>query len=145
MPLWLAYGEKADQSGADWVLILVGAFMFAVVAALAAIPVGLAARRAKPSRRELVLAASILWGVITAGSALYSVSAQFKWAHERDLLIQSGYYDPATKKDAPSKPWGWWGVLAAAYPVLLMLGAPPRRSSAALASRNPENVPSEPR
>lgn len=118
---WLAYGEKGDQSGADWVLILVGVLIFAVVGVLAAVPIGVAGRRATPGRRELVLAGGILWGIVTVYSALTTASAQFKWAHERDLLVLSGYYDPATRNDAPAKPWGWWAGLAACYPVLLVL------------------------
>jgi len=64
---------------------------------------------------------AILWGMVMAGSALWMVNAQFKWAHERGILLQSGYYDPQNNSGAPAWPWWLWGVLAVAYGVLVGL------------------------
>jgi hypothetical protein len=130
MPVWLLNGEKGDLTGSTWIVILIGAAILAVTAVLVVVPMALAIRRRNPSREPL-MAAAVLWGLATAWSALSIATSEFKWGHERALLVQSGYYDPATKGDGPPKPWVWWGILSSAYPVLLVLaygrrsGAPP--------------------
>jgi hypothetical protein len=140
MPVWLLNGEKDDLTGSTWIIILIGAVILAVTAVLVVIPMAVANRRRNPSR-EAVMAAAVLWGLATAWSALSIATAQFKWGHERELLVRSGYYDPATQGDGPGKPWIWWGILAGAYPGLLLLAGGRGRGSLPQAPKGNEAGP----
>ncbi|HXX93767.1 MAG TPA: hypothetical protein VEN81_09040 [Planctomycetota bacterium] len=118
MVLGCLNGERDDLTGSSWVLVLISAAILVGAAILVALAIGVASRRRNPSR-ELVTAGAVLWALVSVWSALSTATALFKWGQERDILVQSGYYDPSTRGDGPPKPWLLWGGLFAAYPVLL--------------------------
>ena len=82
-------------------------------------------------RRSLLGAAAFFWGLITAGSLLYAEQSQMNWSKEYTVRLESGYFDPTDKTDAPKLPWKIWTGLGVAYAAMLMWalsqkrGAPP--------------------
>lgn len=114
---------KADvpTGGDGMLLVLTYLGIVAAVGVLVFVPFRLAKGR-RHRRIELVAAAAVLWGAAAAGLFIYSTGEQFKWADERSILIDSGYYDPQSIADAPPWPWNATIVLAAAY-VAIVCGA----------------------
>jgi hypothetical protein len=114
----LAYAEQTDLSGSDWVVVLVYAGTLVLVLGLTLAPIFVAAGRRHPSARS-IMAGAILWGLAAAFAGISSAGAELKWSKERLLLVESGYYDPQAKNDAPPLPWRLFGGLALAEGALL--------------------------
>lgn len=127
LALPLAYAEATDLSGSDWPLILYSALALIVAFVLALVPM-IIARRRNHRQTELVLAGALVWALVAAGSVIYALFTNAKWAKENLLLIKSGYYDPATAGAGPGWPWPLWVGLAVIYVALMVLVLWPRRS-----------------
>ncbi len=119
---------KADvnPSGSTTV-VLAGTIAFLVAFVLAIVPF-LIARSRRPAHANSIAAVAILWGVFLVASVVQTSTAQAKWSQEWLLRVQSGYYDPQDRSDAPPLPWLTWTVLATAYCGMLIWS---------LARRNP--------
>lgn len=118
MAFWLAYAEAADQSQSNLTIVVGAAAIVIVVCGLAFVPVLIAwSRRHRHS--DTILAFAILWGLLSAASAVSTSMTQFNWSKERMIRIESGYDDPQDTSDAPTLPWAAWAGLACAYIGLL--------------------------
>jgi hypothetical protein len=115
----LAYAEPADLSASGWLLILecCGAILF--VAALAIVPMAIAAHR-RHQQREIVNTIAFMWGLIAAGSAVWLTIAEFNWKKEWQLRIMTGYLDPRDVTGAPRWPGTLWTILTIAYGALVV-------------------------
>jgi hypothetical protein len=122
----LAYAERSELSGPDWASVF--AYLGALVAAvgLGLVPLAIAALRRR-ARLDSILVAALFWTIVAAGSGIATVGERLKWRRERGLLVASGYYDPATARDAPQPPLSLWGALAAAWAVLDVVALAGRR------------------
>jgi uncharacterized membrane protein len=118
----LAYAEPASSSSDNLEIVMISLGVIAISCVLAFVPLALCWAR-HHRQTETVMAAAVLWGVVTAGSIIFAISAQMKWSHERLLRIESGYYDPQDQSDAPAKPFTIWGALAIAYGGLIAWAA----------------------
>lgn len=119
MALELARADLPTSS--DWKLVLVLMYLgiIAVTGVLVFVPIRLAkGRRRRPA--ELLAAAAVLWGVVSAGVFLYACTRQLNWSNEQTTLIESGYYDPQDTSAAPAWPWVATGVIAAGYAALII-------------------------
>jgi hypothetical protein len=114
----LAYAEQSDLSGSGWTIVLLGLAVIVAVAILAAAPIGVARGRGNPWAGNIVVA-TLLWGLVTGGSLLYTVWVQTNWQQERSRLIATGYFDPRSQMGAPSQPWWLWIGLGVAYAALI--------------------------
>ena len=81
---------------------------------------------------ETILAMTVLWALVLAGTVIYSISSQMKWTREQMLRLESGYYDPQDQADAPKKPVTVWAVLGVGYAGLI---------GWSLSQKNPAPVP----
>jgi hypothetical protein len=61
------------------------------------------------------MVAALFWGIITAGSAMYTAASRYNWSKEYTVRIDSGYYDPRDTSDKPKIPWVLWSALGIAY------------------------------
>jgi hypothetical protein len=130
----LASAQADDASGSRLTLVLIWLAIVAAAAIAATLPLALAASRGH-RRGEALLGFTVLWAFLAAGSAIYTTMVQTKWSAERDLRINSGYYDPQdAAADAPALPVAQWTALAVAYVGLIAWAArrpgavpPPRR------------------
>jgi phosphotransferase system glucose/maltose/N-acetylglucosamine-specific IIC component len=126
----LSYAEGSDTSDSDALLVVIALAILAAVFILIAIPVAMARRRSATA--EGVLAIMILWGLLSAGSVIYSVNASMAWQKEYTRRVMSGYFDPADQSDRPRSPWILWSVLGVAYMgVLIWVGKLPSSIEAA--------------
>ena len=116
----LASAEQTGFSDSGWFVILIGLGVFGAAAVLTVIPIVLARRR-RSRRAEAITVAAVFWGLVAAASILHFWLAELRWSNEYLLLVKTGYYDPANTSGAPAWPWPLWGVLAAAYGVLVIL------------------------
>jgi hypothetical protein len=110
----LAYADSGDSGNASLMLVLAGAAIVAVMAVLACVVIILARRRGH-RQADGIMAAAILWGVLGAGSLIYTLQTQMSWSREYNLRLSTGYLDPADVGDAPKLPWGLWGGMGVAY------------------------------
>jgi len=118
----LSYAQSGDNSDSNLVMLVICAGVVIAVCVLAFIPVRLAWGR-RHRQADAVTIAAIFWALVMAGSLVYTVVQQLEYSKERLLDIQTGYYDPQTTSDAPSKPWVTWGVLAAIYGLVVVWSA----------------------
>ncbi len=118
MTIFLAYAEAADTSNSSLVIVLIGLGVLSVAAIAAFVPIGICWNR-HHRQTDSIAALAVLWSLIAAISVIYFVNAQMKWSREQMLRIESGYFDPGDKSDAPAVPWALWGGLAAGYAVLI--------------------------
>jgi len=118
----LAYAESPDSGALNLVKVLVGLFILAATALLVAVPIAISRSR-RHRQAEAVMVAAFFWGVITAGSAMYTAAARYNWSKEYTTEIESGYYDPGDLSDKPGTPWALLGSVAAAYAGLLCWSA----------------------
>jgi hypothetical protein len=133
----LAYAEQADLSGSAWTIILLALAVIAAAAVLSLVPIGLARRRGNPWTGNLAVGA-LLWGLIAAGSVIYSLWIQANWKQEWLRRIATGYLDPRDPTGQPAQPWWLWIALAAAY-ALLVAAAVARRGADGRAAGTPPN------
>ena len=117
-----------DPVSSDWKLALVLTYLgiIAAAGALVFVPIRLAKGRGH-RRMELLGAAAVVWGALTAGIFLPAITTRMKWSNEQTTLIESGYYDPQDTTAAPRWPWVATAVLACAYAGLIAWSVPLRR------------------
>lgn len=118
MRSFLAYAESADTSNSSLVIVLSGLCVLAVAAIFAVVPICICWKR-HHRQTEPITALIILWGLVAAISVICFINSQMKWSREQMLRIESGYFDPNDRSDAPAVPWGTWGGLATAYTALV--------------------------
>jgi hypothetical protein len=126
MTFLLASAEQTDLSGSGWFVILMGLAVLAAAAALTVIPIAAARGRLHP-RAEAITVAAIFWGFLAAASAIRFGLAKLQWSKDFTLMVKTGYYDPANTSAAPPWPWLQWGLLAAAYCVLVAVARSHKR------------------
>jgi hypothetical protein len=116
MPL-LGNADPGETSDTSILLILVALAVLGGTAILAMIPI-IGARKRGGRLASGVAFAGVVWGFATVGLGVGLLFGYAKWSRENSVLMLSGYYDAST---APvfAWHWGWWGVLAAVYVVLL--------------------------
>ncbi|HWE02970.1 MAG TPA: hypothetical protein VG326_11235 [Tepidisphaeraceae bacterium] len=122
----LSYAEGPDPEDSSLRVVVIALAIIGVIGLLAAIPAAVARRRLH-RHREGIVAALLLWAVLSAGSAIFAVNAQTTYAREYNRRIMSGYFDPRDTADAPELPWALWIALMAAYAgvmVWIWSGAP---------------------
>ena len=117
---WLAYADSGDSSNSNLLIILISVAVLIVVGGLGFVPVAIAWRR-RHRYAEVIGAGAVLWGLLAAGSLIYTASARLNWSRERMLRIESGYYDPRDLSDAPKWPWMAWGGLGVGYGVVVTI------------------------
>lgn len=81
------------------------------------IPV-IAARVRRHRQIEVILAVVIIWALLAAVSVGHAITAQIDWNKEYQLRVETGYYDPQNKGDAPAWPLGSWALLGLGYAVI---------------------------
>ena len=118
--MWnLAYAEGGDPSQSNLLLVLIGIGVIIVVCALAFVPVGVAWSR-RHKRSDVVMAMAVLWGMVAVGSVISTVAGEMQWSREQVLRMKTGYSDPQDNTGVPTRPWGLWAGLGAAYGGLLV-------------------------
>ena len=122
----LAYAQSADSSNSTLLIILISAGAVLVAGLLALIPIRLAWSR-HHKQADAILAVAVLWALLTAGIVVATSMTQFKWSSERQLRIQSGYYDPLDNSDAPKYPLRTGIALTLAYAALIVWPLTQRR------------------
>jgi len=115
----LSYAEGSDPTDSSLTLVVISLGIIGVVGLLVAVPATLARRRSHRNR-EGIVAALVLWAVLSAGSAIYAANAQISYSKEYNKRIMSGYFDPRDTSDAPKLPWVLWIVLGTSYGGLLI-------------------------
>jgi hypothetical protein len=120
----LAYAETWDYTQTDFVLILFCTAGIAGIAILVGFIVIFAKRNGHPHAGQITTAA-LFWGLISAGSIVYTTITQLTWAKQNTLDLLSGYGDPNAV--GPRLPWLAWSMLTAIYGGLLVWMVSTRR------------------
>jgi hypothetical protein len=110
----LAYAESGDSSPANLIIVLGGALVIAVVAAMAFVLIAISRGR-RHRRAELIAVATVFWALIAAASLIYAGVSQINWSKEYQMRLETGYLDPSDTNDAPRLPLVTWTGLAVAY------------------------------
>jgi len=119
---FLAYADSSDQTATNMKIVLICAGILLVVCAVAFVPVAITWSR-RHRQTETITGLTVVWGLVAAGSLMYTTTQQINWGQERLKRIYSGYYDPSdSDKDAPKMPWLLWGGLAFGYIGLVAWG-----------------------
>jgi len=67
-----------------------------------------------------------------------AVVDQSRWSKDHQILLESGYFDPATQNDAPALPWKQWIAIGGGYVMLVgwsVLGPSKQESDSRLKDR----------
>jgi hypothetical protein len=115
----LAYAQGGDNSDLNLRIVLVSIGVIAGIAVLGLIPVCIAWSR-RHRRGDLILAAAVVWGVLTGAVVLRWAVTEIQWSREWLMCIKSGYYDPNDQSDAPQRPWQRWTGLGLGYGGLII-------------------------
>jgi hypothetical protein len=118
-PVLFAYAEPNDLSASGWLLILECGGVILGMAALAIVPMAVAAVRGH-RQQEIVNTIAFLWGLVAAWSAVWMTMSEFNWKKEWRLRIMTGYMDPRDMTGAPQWPWTLWTALTIVYGALLV-------------------------
>ncbi len=111
----LAYADASDSTQANFIAVLLCAAGLAVVGGLTGFAILLGKRNRS---HDLLITIAALWGVVSAGTIVYTVMAQLKWSQDHLLDLQSGYGNPRNVRRP--LPWESWAALAAVYVLLLL-------------------------
>lgn len=122
----LASAQATDLYGPQGVDVLIGFAAAAGAALLAILPVALASSR-RHRQSHSILAATVVWALVTAGSVGYVVISRLHWSREWMLRVNTGYYDPQDLSGQPTWPWVFWTGLALVYGLLCLWSS--RRNS----------------
>jgi hypothetical protein len=114
----LAYAETSDSGSINLAKVLAGLFILAACALMVAVVIGVARSRGH-RQAEGIMVGAVFWGVIMAGSAMYTASSQYNWSKEYTTRVQSGYYDPRDTSDKPNLPWALWSAMGVGYAALV--------------------------
>jgi hypothetical protein len=126
---WIASSQQVDLSERNLRIVMIWAGVIIAAAVLAIVPVVLARKR-RHRQFEAILAAAIVWGLLAAVGVTHAITAQIDWEKEYKLRVETGYYDPQNKADAPVWPWVSWGILGLGYLVIAgwaVAGSSPKR------------------
>jgi hypothetical protein len=115
----VASSQQVDLSEGNLRLVMIWAGVLIAAVLLAMIPF-LIARIRRHRQGDTILAGAIIWGLLAAVSVGSAIGAQIAWEKEYRLRVETGYYDPRTKGDAPLLPWMRWGLLGLGYGVLVV-------------------------
>ena len=72
-----------------------------------------------------------LWAIVAIGVIVNTILEQNKWSSERQVRVNSGYYDPKDNSEAPAWPVKSGGVLGVGYVALLIWAATAKRRESA--------------
>lgn len=98
------------------------------VAALLAFVLIRTARVRRHPQAGPIIAIGLLWAFLSAGSVVWYVIEQTKWASEESLRLGTGYIDPGVPgADAPGAPAALWFFLGLAYAGLVVWAVSHRR------------------
>jgi hypothetical protein len=114
-----AYAQPTDTSDANLSFILIALGLFILTALLALLPIALSHARYHRHARAILMSA-LLWGFLTAGSAILTANAHLQWSAEHLRDLKTGYLDPADTTGAPAWPWPLWIIMAVVYLALLL-------------------------
>jgi hypothetical protein len=106
------------------ILILLYCAIVGGAALLAIIPIAISRSRRLASA-EPIMAAAIIWAIVSALSLTLTVLAEFKWSREKMILLSTGIGSDV-ENDAPQRPWNFWAILAGAYCIILLWSLIPR-------------------
>ena len=120
MAIIIASADRIDLSEGNWRIVLIWAAVLLAACVLAFIPMVVARARRRHLHAETILALSLLWALVAAGSAGYAIRARINWEKEYDLRIRTGFFDPQDQSDAPQLPWANWGLLGLGYAAVLI-------------------------
>jgi hypothetical protein len=112
LALILCKAEGPDPSDSNLVFVVIALTIIAAVCVFAAIPIATARRRS--GRTEGIAAVMVLWGLLSAGSAIYFVNAQMAYSKEQTMQIMQNF-DPHDQSGRPPYPWMLWSALAVIY------------------------------
>jgi hypothetical protein len=116
----LAYADTTDNSSSNIYLLFGGALIIGAIALAAFVPIALAGRRRHGSHGT-IMTLMVFWGTVLAFDAIDVLMEQLRWASEKGLRLQSGYYSGTqARADAPALPWLLWAILAGAYGAILV-------------------------
>lgn len=108
----LGKAEGPDLNDSNLTLVVAAMVTVATVCLLAAIPVVFARRRM--GRAEGIAALMVVWALLSAGSAIYTIQRQMAWSKEYTMRIMQDY-NASDMSDRPTNPWAVWGCLAIFY------------------------------
>jgi hypothetical protein len=114
----IASAPISASSDSNVELILISAGLVLVVGLAGFAVVRLAIMRGR-KKRDTLLAAVIIWGMLTAGSISYSVMQQMNWSTSYQQQLMSGYGNPDDLSDKPQPPVVLWSILGFGYALML--------------------------
>jgi len=134
----LAYAETPDGAYMSSVMVLWAVLIIAGTAVAGFVLIFISRKRRHGStslttgrRADLIMAGTFFWGLITAGSLLYTEQQQMNWTKEYTTRIESGYFDPKDTSDTPRLPWGIWTGLGVVYAAMLFWALSGKRAGEA--------------
>jgi hypothetical protein len=126
MLLVLSVAENTRGSDTSLLVPLICIGSIALIAVLAFIPLLIGSLRRHANGQGL-LAMTALWAIVAIGIVVNTIIEQNRWSSERQVRINSGYYDPNDNSAAPPWPVTSGGVLGVGYVALLIWAAMARR------------------
>jgi hypothetical protein len=145
----LANAEQVDQSLGNIQLILLMCFWLVTIAAATFVPIVIAWRR-NHRHGGMIVVGALFIGILSAASALKTISDRDKWFREDDLLLRTGYYDPREHgHDPPAAPLALWALLGGGFGVMVLWSLIPLTKTQAYEPRNdtdekPQDLPPVP-
>jgi hypothetical protein len=126
----LSGAENTGGSDTSLMVPLICIGVIALIAVLALVPLLIGSLRRHKSG-EALLAMTALWAIVAIGVTVNTIIEQNKWSSERQVRVNSGYYDPNDNSAAPAWPLKSGGVLGVGYIALLIWAATARRKDGA--------------
>lgn len=104
----LGYAAGPDTSDSNLVIEVIALVIIAATCILAAIPI-VTSRRRRLEKTEGIAALMVIWGLVSAGSAIYIANAH--------TLRETRFFDPTNQSGPPIPPWIWllWAALLVMY------------------------------
>jgi hypothetical protein len=124
-PLSVAENTRGSDTSLLVPLICIGSI--ALIAVLAFIPLLVGSLR-RHKNGEALLAMTVLWAIVAIGIVVNTIIEQNRWSSERQIRVNSGYYDPNDNSQAPLWPVKSGGGLGVGYVALLIWASTARRT-----------------
>jgi hypothetical protein len=126
MSFLLGVAENTGGSDTSLMVPLICIGSIALIAVLALVPLLVGSLR-RHSNGHALLAMAALWAIMAIGIVVNTIIEQNRWSSERQIRVNSGYYDPNDNSQAPPWPIKSGGVLGIGYAALLIWAATARR------------------
>jgi hypothetical protein len=127
MLFFLAIADSSDRSEFNMEIVLAGMAVAAGVCILGAVPITIARRR-KQGSIEGIAAVMVVWGLLTAASVIYTITAHMNYAREYDMRVMQNF-DPRDQSDRPTIPWLWWTASAVGWGGTILWAATARSTT----------------